>query len=128
MDAGDEDLATDARGMDTPMYVFNDQYALLDWHAWDPNSEPVWNQIAGDISFAISGLQQRSPNTAKPIDDILMAGNRGDDKALIEIVRSEVAKYQDEEATIRCEDPQWVVARGAAELAKRLLQQRERVT
>ena len=35
VDAGHGTLATDARGMDTPMYVYNDQYAILDWHAWD---------------------------------------------------------------------------------------------
>jgi HrpA-like RNA helicase len=40
----------------------------------------------------------------------------------MDIVREEVAKYQDEEATIRCEEPRRVVA---AELAKRVRVQRK---
>lgn len=134
VDAGQGALATDSRGMDTPMYVYNDQYATLDWHAWGREeggtTDEYRDRIAGDIGYAVGGLVQRSllPAGAKVVDEVLMAGEQGEDQVLKDIVREEVAKYQDEEVIIRCKDPQWVVARGAAELAKRVLVQRGRVT
>ena len=56
-----------------------------------------------------------------------MAGESGDNEILRDIVREETAKLQDQEATIHVEGPEWVIARGAAELAKRVLVQRGRI-
>ena len=133
VDAGAGRLATDSRGMDTPMYVYNDKYALLDWHAWgregNGTTEQHRDRIASEITHAIYGLKQRSlvPAGEGFVDEVLMAGAQGEDEVLKDIIRQEVVKYQNEEAIIRCEDPQWVVARGAAELAKRILIQRGRI-
>lgn len=46
---------------------------------------------------------------------------------LQDIVKEEVARAQDKETRIWSNDPSWVAARGAAELAKRILVQRGRV-
>ena len=133
VDAGAGKLATDSRGMSAPMYAYNDQYALLDWHAWgrhgNETTEQHRDRIAGDIAHAISGLKQRSLVSAgeRFVDEVLMDGAQGDDEVLKDIIRKEVTKYQDEAATIGCDDPQWVVVRGAAELARRVLIQRGRV-
>jgi hypothetical protein len=62
----------------------------------------------------------------KFVDDVLMVGEMGKDEKLLTIVRDIVAEVQEENATIRSEQPHCVVAEGAAELAKRLLLQKGR--
>ena len=63
----------------------------------------------------------------KFVDEVLMAGEQGDDEILRDIVLEVVTEYQDREAHIRGGDPRWVVARGAAEPAERVLIRRGRV-
>ena len=127
VDSGNGVIATDARGMDTPMYVFNDKYATLDWDAGD-NKE----RIALNVRTAVESLKTRSIGVGpgeRYVDEVLMIGE--DEGRWVEpledIVRNEVARVQSQEARIWDDDPSWVVARGAAELAKRILVQRGRV-
>ena len=75
------------------------------------------------------GLERRNARASgvKFVENILMGGSRGDDPMLIDMVRKVIADYQVEEAVIHREDPQWVLARGAAELARGSLIQRGRI-
>ncbi|KAL9043537.1 MAG: hypothetical protein Q9214_003281 [Letrouitia sp. 1 TL-2023] len=126
VDEGMGVLATDARGMDTPMYVFNDEYAILDWYTGD-NEE----RIVRDVRRAVESLVIRSIGKEPGegfVDEIFMVGEESKRlKSLEDIVRKEVDRVQDKEARIWVDDPGWVVARGAAELVKRILVQRGRV-
>ena len=123
-------VATDARGMSTPMYVFNDNYATLDWDAWNPSFEKMRENVAQDVRIAVESLVARSPGVEpgeRIVDEVLVVGQVSHGLELSAIVKDEVARVQDKEATIWSNDTEWVVARGAAELAKRILIQRGRV-
>jgi hypothetical protein len=124
-------LGVDARGMDTPMYVFDQDEAVLDWSGGLPPSKPdeiYWDRVRGDIRYVVDVLVERSGKAQgeKFVDDVLMVGEIGNDERFLDIVREIVAEVQEEEATIWSEKPHLVVADGAAELAKRLLSQRGR--
>jgi hypothetical protein len=132
IDMNHASLGVDARGMDTPMYVFNEDEAVLDWRGGLPHGEPdeiYWERVRGDIRGVVDGLVRRSGKAQgeKFVDDVLMVGEIGDDERLAAIVREIVAEAQEEDAIIRSEQTHVVVAKGAAELAKRLLLQRGRV-
>ena len=126
VDAGMGVLATDARGMDTPMYVFNDEYATLDWDAGD-NEEGIVLDVRRAVESLVTRATGREPGEGF-VDEIFMVGEEATRlKSLEDIVRSEVRRVQDKEARIWSDDPSWVVTRGAAELARRILVQRGRV-
>jgi hypothetical protein len=118
--------------MDTPGYSFNEHEAVLDWRGGLPHGEPneiYWERVRGDIRRVIDSLVRRSGKAQgeKFVDDVLMVGEMGDDKRLAAIVRELVADVQEEDAIIWSEQPHFVVAEGAAGLAKRLLLQRGRI-
>lgn len=126
VDGGSGVLATDARGMDTPMYVFNDEYATLDWDARD-NEEGIVLGVRRAVESLVTRSIGREPGEGF-VDEVLMVGEEAKRlKSLEDIVRKEVDRVQEKEARIWSDDPGWVVARGAAELAKRILVQRGRV-
>jgi hypothetical protein len=131
VDINSASISIDAQGMDTPMYVFVKEEVLLDWRGGLLPGEPdeIWDRIRGDIRYGVESLVRRSSKGKgeKFVDDVLMIGEKGGDDRLATIVREIVAEVQEEEATIWSEQPQFVVAEGAAELAKRLLLQRGRM-
>jgi hypothetical protein len=132
IDMNSASLGVDARGMDTPMYVFSEEAAVLDWDAGLPNDEPdemYWERVRDDIRRVVKVLVMRSGKAPgeRYVDELLMIGEMGDEKRLAAIVREVVAEVQEEDATIRCDHPEFIVAKGAAELAKRLLLQRGRI-
>jgi hypothetical protein len=126
-------LGVDARRMDTPMYVFDEDESVLNWDArfpGDKESEVYWEQVRNDILRVVDGLVRRTDSrlhTKKFVDDVLWIWEARDEGRLRAIVREVVAAVQEEKATIRCENPEYVVAYGATELAKRLLLQRGRI-
>jgi hypothetical protein len=132
VDMNSVSLGVDARGMDTPMYVFNEDEAVLDWCGGLLHGELddiYWERVRGNIRRVIDGLVRRSGKAQgeKFAHDVLMVGEMGGDERLVAIVREIVAEVQEEDATIRSEGSHFVVAEGAAELARRLLLQRGRI-
>ena len=114
------------------MYVFIKDDAMLDWDSGLPYGEPnetYWKRVRANIHWVIDGLirsSSRDPGQ-KFVEEVLMVGEMGNDKRLISIVQEIVSKVQEEDATIRSIESHFVVAKGAAILAKRLLLQNGRI-
>lgn len=127
IDANRISMGIDAQGVSTPMYVFFAKHVVLDWDAglYSGADEIYWNRVRNDILHVITWITSsmgKRPGE-KVIDDVIMVGEMGDDERLIAFVREVVAGVQKEEPVIRSENVNFVVSKGAAELAKRVLMQ-----
>lgn len=120
-------LSVDGRHMNTPMYLFEEDVAVLTWRSDldDDNWENVRTQIRHAIHEVVIGSVE--PPGSKFVYDVLMTGEMGNSTRLLGIVNEIVAEVQDELAEIHIEHPNHIVADGAAELAKRILIQKGRV-
>jgi hypothetical protein len=129
VDLNKASLGVDSQYMDTPMYVFIEHVAKLNWrvgHIRGGINEEYWQLIRNDLQYVVDRLVASSgkPQGEKFVDEVLIVGEMGANETLKVLVREVVAGVQKEEATIRNDNPKSVVAEGAAELAKRLLVQR----
>jgi hypothetical protein len=78
VDMNSVSFGVDARGMDTPMYVFNEDEAVLDWCGGLLHGELddiYWERVRGNIRRVVDGIVTRSGKAQgeKFVHDVLMA-------------------------------------------------------